>query len=181
MMANVIHSRDSHNQKLNQLCRVCGERARDSKGKFTPKLCENYAETLLCFNLNVNNDTDGIHPKTMCKTCYQRLMHVKSNKLTDGITIQNVIKDIERSHVLWVQYDARVSESSSIVCSTYDEQRKGAWGRQNKVLGFKPLCQSPSVSDLSSVVSDDQSFLDPPSHGTTPIASLYLKENCFFE
>ena len=172
-MASEVHSRDTHFQKLHLLCRICGERSKDSRGKCTPKLCENYAETLQkYYNLNINNDIEGIHSKTLCNKCYRRLLHSKSQELTSGASIENALRDIKRSSVLWTQYDAGVSETSCIVCSTYDEQKKGIRGRQNKILGFKSISQSPSVSDLSSVVCNDNSFLDSSSHDTTPTSVL---------
>ena len=153
-------------EKLNLLCRVCGERSKESKVKSQPKQCESYSQLLAKYhNINVNEDIDGVHSKTLCRKCYTRFAVMKSRNPT-GSTLESVQKDIERSSVLWQEYNAAADASSCIVCSTYDKQKKG--GRQNKVLGFKPTV-STSVPDVSITVHDDTDSIDTSNHDATSV------------
>ena len=161
-MASAGHSRTSHVEKLNLLCRFCGERSKDWKLKRQPVLCENYADDIAkVYNINVKNDSDGVHSKTMCRNCYLRLQNI----MRTGKTPETVCLDIQRSSVLWTEFDGDASVSSCIVCSTYEKQAKG---RRQKIkhLGFKPIaspvCQSQTTdtSDISGNVHDDSSNVD---------------------
>ena len=129
------------------------------------------------YDINIKNDTDGIHSKTLCRKCYSRLKRLNGTGKTVE-TVETVRKDIERSSVLWVQYDTHVGAASCIVCSTFEKQTKGR--RHNKLLDFKPItspvCQSqqPDVSDLSGDAHVDASNVVTHRHESTSSTSMFL-------
>ena len=171
----VEHSRTSHDEKLNLLCRICGGRSKEWKQKSQPFLCENYADTISkAYNINIENDEDGVHSKTLCRKCYLRFKHI----IRSGKTSESALKDIERSSVLWVGYDAGVGISSCVVCSTFQKQKKG--GHHSKLFDFKPIvspvCQSKTtdISDVSGNVHDDSSNVDGPSDNSMPSTSAFF-------
>ena len=87
MECEAEHSLSEHTFHLHSLCRLCGERVkRKVKDKFeTPKLSAKYViDILSCFEVDVQEDSENKHPRSVCQKCYRRLINRKTRPNLDS-------------------------------------------------------------------------------------------------
>ena len=87
MVCEAVQSLSEHTFCLHSLCRFCGERGkRKVKDKFvTPKLCAKYVKDILsCFDVDVQEDSEHRHPRSVCQKCYRRLINRKTRPNFDS-------------------------------------------------------------------------------------------------
>ena len=66
---------ESHKRKLKLLCRLCGFAVSVKKRK--PKEAAEFSELSMCLGINLRNDFDEIHPKSICEKCRKMLVNMK--------------------------------------------------------------------------------------------------------
>ena len=127
MALSVEHSYSVHCEKVNSLCRICGERVkRQIKDKLTPlKLCATYEKELYSYHgLDTAQDEEDKHPKGMCTKCYQRLASCKhascSTNSNSKTASDRAAADIERTNRIWTKFDQAVSVGQCSACSHFD-------------------------------------------------------------
>ena len=117
-----------HQKKLEDLCRVCGQKLQKSKGTVSSKFeCQKWKDFLAeNFQIFVEKDLEEIHPQYFCHACYAHPDR------------RNVVPAIWITH-----YDDNCS-----VCTRTREIKKG--GRPKKVRrGRKPDLAGPSKALLN--------------------------------
>ena len=126
------HSFENHSEKLNKLCRLCGERSfRNQTKKVNSRSserhykCETFAtDILLYFRVNVNNDKDGTHSNTLCTKCYRRILNFKKLGVSE-VTLERATLLVENSKHLWTTFQQSISEDECQSCCLFLQQRKG--------------------------------------------------------
>ena len=72
---------DNHRSCLENMCRICGNRAQTAKeinNKVEPKLCIKSQEKIcVLFGIDIKTDDSDIHPKKLCKTCFNKLKNMQ--------------------------------------------------------------------------------------------------------
>ena len=94
------HSLSEHTFRLHSLCRLCGERVkRKVKDKFvTPKLYAKYVKDILsCFEVDVQEDSEHKHPRSVCQKCYRQLFNRKTRPNLDSQAAENATKIAHRA------------------------------------------------------------------------------------
>ena len=126
IMEQSDHSISSHKEKLNQLCRICGQRSSKKYEKRPPKQCESYASSIeAVYKINIQRDTDGIHSKTMCFRCYARMSTLSKSGSSSDKKAESARNDVETSRELWTEFKSDQSDSECRVCNTFNSQCKG--------------------------------------------------------
>ena len=103
------HSLSENLQRVNALCRLCGEKARrrvkDKNSSIT--FCAAYANDIFMFhNLNILDDKDVKHSKIMCSKCYTRLNRLKHSAQPSTATLEAALEQIRRASSMWSDFDS---------------------------------------------------------------------------
>ena len=156
-MSFVEHSYSVHCEKVNCMCRICGERVRRQiKDKLTTlKLCATYVKELnIHHGLDTARDKEDEHSKGLCTKCYQRLTACKrassSAKSDTKTASDHAAADIEKAKRVWVKFNPEVSATQCTACSHFDTQCKGGRPKKLKVGAPKRSAagsRSDSVAD----------------------------------
>ena len=134
MECEAEHSLSEHTFHLHSLCRLCGERVkRKVKDKFlTTKLCAKYVKDILsCFEVDVQEDSEHKHPRSVCQKCYRRLINRKTRPNLDSQAAENATKIAHRVSFVWTDYNPCATITECTVCSHFHSTGKG--GRPQKV------------------------------------------------
>ena len=191
------HSLLSHKVKLQQLCRICGERALiKSRDKKKPKECGNYEKCIeTVFNIDIKNDNEEIHPKTMCHRCYTSAMKFSESASSFNSKIASLSAAANECNKKWAIFNELQSASDCIVCKTFDCQKKGGrplkpnknrdsceqsiFSPQSSSTPLKPSTSSQPSIDPSSILNDDYTeeemdvdYENPASPEMTPNADI---------
>lgn len=150
------HSFPRHLEAVNSLCRLCGRRSRRAvKDKNKPVyLCTKYTSFFSCYNIDVLNDQEGKHSKTICFMCHTKLVRLsKQVEHKSSTDIHKTCAD------LWVAFDETLSVDDCQTCSHFKQQSKG--GRPPP----KNKLAAPKRKDLDNVGDffPDLSFLPSSS------------------
>ena len=71
---------DQHKNILKSLCRICGEKiSRKSK---TWKKERKESDVRACYDVNIHNDDDNIHPQHICNQCFSSMMKILAARKT---------------------------------------------------------------------------------------------------
>jgi len=120
------HSEEEHHQRLQCLCRICGQKARRCRDDRAPQLCRDYAvELAIHHRIYIESDCPNKHPAHMCRKCYMRLMQLRKSKESSERTVQTAREAIEKADALWREYHSHKSLSECPACSHYQVQRNG--------------------------------------------------------
>ena len=150
------HSFSSHKVKLHQLCRICGERTLKHRDKKKPKDCDNYVKSIKSvFNIDVQDDNEQIHPKTMCHRCYTKVIRFSESASSLNPKIASLRAAADECNKKWTIFDEQLSESECNICNTFDSQKKG--GRPSNPKRNRKSC---------AIIPDEQSDFSPPSSST---------------
>ena len=124
------HSFSIHLERLEKLCRICGERCvKDQTHKPLKSersiLCEKYTkDILLYFRINITNDSDGAHSKSMCVRCYRRMLNYKKRGVSD-LTLDRTAQLTQKSNDIWTHYNSEISAHECQSCALFLKQTKG--------------------------------------------------------
>ena len=153
-MAGTVHTQELHMQRLNSICRVCGDRSKRKYEKKKGSLCANYAEEIeTYYGLAVSEDSRLKFSQTMCRKCYQRLNRMK--KSVNKETLEHSQADKERSKDIWCEYDPSSDIHSCYVCRHFEQQMKGGYsGKCFRVKNAKSG-QNSATCPQSSVAATD--------------------------
>ena len=79
---HLIFFRDVHTEKLDTLCRTCGNKIKNLKGKYKfPKLVAEYHLIIKqLFEYDISNDKENVHPKKICESCLQKFKRCSDSK-----------------------------------------------------------------------------------------------------
>ena len=145
-----------HKQYVNDMCRICANRAQKSKEIFAkkpPKYVSNYSDMIyVLFGVDTASDISSIHPPKICDDCYQLIMNSKKTGTQgkychemnlDGI--YGTLKDkVSHSSNIWKSH----TDLGCVVCETYRNQSKGGWPRKTKKGGSIKLLFDTSSPDI---------------------------------
>ena len=156
----MAHSYLNHCEKLNSLCRLCGERVkRQIKDKHMHlKPCFDYAEELLSFyNFDVSRDEAGKHSNVMCRYCYLGLMSCKCKETTMATRIHRAKENLEECNYVWTKFESSTSPDECNVCCHFEKQCKGGRPKKPQRNSFKRKSSDETSSAADSSVVDDPS------------------------
>ena len=123
------HSIENYSERLNKLCRLCGERSYRNQSRKTKinerhHICEQYTgDILLYFRININTDIDGTHSKTFCTKCYNRIISLR--KRVSEVTLERASQLVKKSCHLWAPFNGSLTSDQCNSCSTFLTQNKG--------------------------------------------------------
>ena len=168
------HSLQTHIDKLDRLCRICGGRSIQGKDPRKPALkCKQYSSKIeTVYGINVCKDTVGVHSGSICNKCYARMNTlVAAGKSASEKTLQSAKDAIASSSDMWVPFDASASIAECHVCNVYMRQAKG--GRP-----LKPQSNTPSQTPSTSVTNqnnDNQAPVSDLCRSSTPQSTPVVK------
>lgn len=121
-----VHKELIHEQRVNALCRVCGNKSAKRYGDKTAFLCSRYEELIQkWYGIDLKSDVNLQHSKTMCRCCYARVKRIDSaNKMSDE-TRQNIRTDITSSKHIWTHFDPNISPAGCVSCAHFLALGKG--------------------------------------------------------
>ena len=113
------HTFEDHVEKLNNLCRICGDRTvTNSKSQKTGpnakrqyRACDYSKRILLVFRTNVLNDSRDQHSENFCRKCFAKMRRCDS---VGEATIEQYCKTAELSAHLWVKYNSNSTQSDCL-------------------------------------------------------------------
>ena len=132
----MAHLFDDHLLYLNKLCRICCERSfrnqrnKKTKGKQAKKyerhiLCASHKkDILLYFRINIDNDEEGTHSKSLCNKCMMRMYTLKNRALTET-SLNAALECASRGEKLWTPFNKDAEIHQCLSCATYLAQNKG--------------------------------------------------------
>ena len=124
------HTKDLHLQRLNSLCRVCGQRSQKRKNA-RKILCKLYVSELKTFHdIDISHDDPSEQSETLCKKCYMRLVYLKAPTNVSSHTLKVAKDAIEKSSSIWMAFNPLISRTDCTVCCHFQSQMKG--GRPTK-------------------------------------------------
>ncbi len=147
-----------HKDNLSKLCRICGQRVQLKKEKskgnnaYKPKLVRSYhIQILKVYSLDTALDNADLHPESICKICYQRLMNFKSKR---GIEQRNLDKYrfcAQRTNAIWKYHDVQ----SCVVCLLFQHQAKK--NTQRITYSDYAALTTQGISNISNSLQTDRS------------------------
>ncbi len=146
------HSFSIHLERVEKLCRICGERSFKNQSRKPLKgeriiLCEKYAkDILLYFRINIINDIEGIHSKSMCVRCYSRMLNYKKRGVS-GLTLERTAQITQKSKDIWTSFNSNISVHECQSCSLFMRQNKGCV--QTKMSSTSQTFSTNSAADIS--------------------------------
>ncbi|GFO28489.1 hypothetical protein PoB_005499400 [Plakobranchus ocellatus] len=139
------HSLDSHIEKLEDLCRLCGNRVLSVAERRTNRRklrCANFtANILMVFMISVQRDKDNVHPKFMCYKCSKIIINVKKRGGLE--TLRNAQMRASETDKMWTECDTNVSSSECAVCVQFS----------NSCLGNRQLKQAKNRFNTCSTIN----------------------------
>ncbi len=136
----------NHIDILSKLCRICGQRVQlkkeKSKGKngYKPKQVKSYHSQILEFySLDTRLDNHDLHPSSICRICYQRLMNFKSKRANEEKNLDKYRNCAQSTNVIWKHHD----DKSCTVCSLfhYQQTQKNTQLQRITYMDYKELVQ----------------------------------------
>ena len=123
------HSYETHVDRINKLCRLCGSRSfNPKKPNQKRRYCKNYeVQILKLCRINVCNDIPGQHAETICQKCYASIVNFSKKTQVPAIdkAINDAVKKAESSRHLWTSFKAGSTESECPSCQHFLTQRTG--------------------------------------------------------
>ena len=158
------HSTESHRQKLNELCRLCGNRVLTKAEKTRNRkklLCGDFtSDILMIFNVYVQRD-NGFQPKYFCYKCLKKMGNFKKRGSEE--TLENARMFAAKAEKMWVECDVNVSESECVVCVQFYNTSLG--NRQFKQTNNR--LATTANEELTDNITLDLD-MEKPSTETTP-------------
>ncbi len=133
-----VHSKETHDKHVQELCRLCAEYAqtKKEKDKKVKKLANNRTALIkehigIDISLECNEKSKGKYPKKLCTKCDKFLSNVKSRGLSEKH--KPLVESFKvKNASIWCEYDnARGLESCS-VCSLKSDLTKGGRPKSTK-------------------------------------------------
>ena len=162
------HSLELHKQKLDELCRLCGNRVLTKFEKNANRkklLCADFTDDIvMVFNIFTQKDNAKIHPKYFCYKCRKMMMNFK--KRGSHQTLANAQVQASWADKMWTGCDTIIAENECAVCVQFFKTSLG--NRQIKQTK-KDLFLSPSSTENQQkhIVQIDSS-----STGDRPLSKL---------
>ena len=150
-----IHTYLLHCERLNSLCRICGERSKRCDLK-PVKLCRNYVSELArYYDLHISAETNGtLYSSTFCSKCYVRLVKLNNSTHSSEGVLKSAKDQIEYANRVWTRVDSTAEVANCSVHCKFARQLKGDRpfkpGRGPK----RPHVQGQSVCNCGSEVAD---------------------------
>ena len=187
-MANAIGSLEYHKNCLDNLCRLCADRAQTYKEKSSKpaKLCAQYTENIKAtFDIDIIDDDVNIHPTKLCTKCYKKMFNAPlyTNPVSSEIA-KNTAATVD---TLWTVHNRATLHdiNQCAVCLKFWKQSKASRPRKIKrgpksavdnVVKALPgnASTTPSVGDteLTHLAGDQELMqvvaLSPPASQSTP-------------
>ena len=103
-------TQDLHLQRLNSLCRVCGQRSLKRNNTINI-LCKLYASGLKTFHdIDIQHDDLSEKSETLCKKCYMHLVYLKVPANVSSHTLQVAKDAIKKSSSIWMAFNPQISQ-----------------------------------------------------------------------
>ena len=121
-MVEQIHTDIFHYERLNSLCRICGERSKRSRDSMPAKQCKNYGQELArCYGLHISDETNGtLYSSTFCLKCYVRLAKLRNSAQPSEGILKTAKYQIENAKSVWTPFDSTVEVADCVVCSKFE-------------------------------------------------------------
>ena len=121
------HTLEDHVNKLNNLCRICGDRTvinsttkkTGPRAKRQYRACDSSKQILFVFRINVLNDSRDKHSENICRKCFEKMKRCDS---VSEDTIEQYSKTVEQSAHLWVNYNPESTQFDCLSCNHFNQQ-----------------------------------------------------------
>ena len=129
------HSLETHIEKLNKLCRICGGRSW-SRNKASKSRMYKYSqifqcakfskEIILLFRIDISQDRKEKHSTTLCSRCYSKIVHFKKQANISEKTLTDAVALANSSYFVWSDYRHGIEETECTSCNHFNKQKDGA-------------------------------------------------------
>ena len=130
----MVHTFEQHKNKLDELCRLCGNKSltQVEKKKNRKKLlrADYTADILLVFNIFVQRDSESKHPKHLCYKCMKTFVNFKNKNGFETLT--NAQTKAQQTEKLWTEWDLNVNEDECTVCVHFAHTSSGNRNKKKK-------------------------------------------------
>ena len=105
-----IHRDRLHCERLNSLCRICGEKFKRRTDLKPVKLCRNYVSELArYYGLHIYDETNGtLYSTTFCSKCYIRLVKLNNSNHPSERILRSAKDQIDYANRVWIPFDSTV-------------------------------------------------------------------------
>ena len=105
-----IHRDLLHCERLNSLCRICGERSKRGSDLKLVKLCRNFvSEVARYYGLHISDETNGtLYSTTFCSKCYIRLVKLNNSNHPSERILRSAKDQIDYANRVWTPFDSTV-------------------------------------------------------------------------
>ena len=125
------HTEQLHFQRLQQLCRICGERSlkqKERKQSRKPHKCVDLKDDINSFFvIDVKDDIPSKHSSTICHSCVTKMCHYKIGRIKKA-ALQKARGIAKSTQSLWTSF---LDGTDCSVCAHYAWTAKGR-GRKKK-------------------------------------------------
>ena len=178
--SNHVHTSETHQNVLKNLCRLCCCKAKkwretgSNKNKRDRTVLQSSSKIKTVFGIDVGQDIPDVHPKLICTSCFHVLQ-----KDTSSERYNSIKNHVEKINHLWI--DCEFRDSTQLAdCNLCMINDYFASGKRGQTKNFKPWdlpdhltinkASQMGVNDIDSrrmnVTKDPISSL-PASHGTS--------------
>ena len=114
----MAHNESAHFEKLQKLCRTCGHLAicrEYSKKHYQAYSCfDNGINILTVFGINVDKDSQNVHPQLMCHKCYKKM-----KKMLAVNNLNSITKARENHRApIWMPFNPAADPAKCNVCTS---------------------------------------------------------------
>ncbi|PIK36054.1 hypothetical protein BSL78_27119 [Apostichopus japonicus] len=128
---------DLHRALLSCICRLCGTRGHEiAASKLTPK-CNLSRDIYSSLDIDINEDSQDIHPPSICDTCRLKVSRWKKNKYNRKKDLQppNITIHEFSAHDDACQVCAERQWDAKIVADFLQQQGMFSWNEEGEVVG----------------------------------------------
>ena len=123
MASNVHGMLQYHNNAIQNMCRICGNRSQNwmqVRNNSAAKSCLKYSQDIKVFyGVDVMDDDSSIHPPNICASCYRRMMNAKYRETNSECDKSWQVEN------LWIPHKRSTTSDMCPVFKRFDNQRKG--------------------------------------------------------
>lgn len=153
----MAHRIDSHIEKRNKLCRICGSRVLTQKQKTNyqkPTLCETVkSDIFLILGLHIRRANGEKYSKYIYEKCKRTMQNIKSRQSEKSkLTLKDAFT---KSDKIWIEYNPNIDDQNCSSCFHCQQLSQGS------VATKQPNNPLPNVCSANSSIHEEYNVNSP--------------------